>query len=77
MSETSLHKLMRAAGLIDADLAARTGWSRSQICRVRNGSMPMTMRLAMALSRELGVPADVLMEDAQVSATDSSGDMAA
>lgn len=39
--------------------------------------MPMTMRLAMALSRELGVPADVLMEDAQVSATDSSGDMAA
>lgn len=45
---------MTAAGLTDAELARRTGWTSQQINRVRRGLKRPSKALALALARELG-----------------------
>lgn len=61
---------MRDAGLTDAELARRTGWTSQQINRVRRGVKKPSKALALALARELGglVTADAILAAAELQA---------
>lgn len=48
------------AGLSQAQLATRIGVARSSIARVEIGATTPTLELALALSRELGEPVEML-----------------
>lgn len=51
--DTALQRAMDAAGVTDAELARRTGWTSQQICRVRWNNSRASRPLALALAREL------------------------
>ena len=51
--DTILQRAVEAAGITDAELSRRTGWTSQQICRVRHGNSNPSRALAFALAREL------------------------
>lgn len=63
--ETSLRAARLAAGLSQAELAARAGISRQAVSAVETGRMSPTIEVALRLARALGRPVDSLFRLAE------------
>lgn len=61
---------MDQAGLTQADLVPYIG-SRSKVSEVLSGKRDLTMSMARALHKHLGIPADVLLQERAVSFDES------
>lgn len=61
---------MDQAGLTQADLVPYIG-SRSKVSEVLSGKRDLTMSMARALHKHLGIPADVLLQERTASFDDS------
>ncbi|MGV6876674.1 helix-turn-helix transcriptional regulator [Pseudochelatococcus sp. B33] len=58
---STLATLLSERGLTDADLAGRVGCDRSMISKIRSGKAIPSLRLALAISRETGLPIDQIV----------------
>lgn len=65
---------MDQAGLTQADLVPYIG-SRSKVSEVLSGKRDLTMSMARALHKHLGIPADVLLQERAASFDDSMEDI--
>lgn len=65
---------MEQAGLSQSDLAKYIG-SRAKVSEVLAGKRPLTLKMVRALSRHLGIPADVLVGERGAPIKDDFGDV--
>jgi DNA-binding XRE family transcriptional regulator len=58
---TKLAKYLNSTAMTDAALAAKVRCDRSMITKIRAGKATPSLRLAMAINRETGVPIEALL----------------
>jgi DNA-binding XRE family transcriptional regulator len=58
---TKLAEHLSASGTTDAALAAKVGCDRSMITKIRAGKATPSLPLALAITRETGVPVEALL----------------
>ena len=58
---TPLAERLNSTGTTDAALASRVGCDRSMISKIRAGKAKPSLTLALAISRETGVPVEALV----------------
>lgn len=61
---TKLAEYLSATGTTDAALASKVGCDRSMITKIRAGKATPSLNLALAITRETGVPVEALVPEA-------------